>query len=175
METELLQHCKLCDSDSLGPLDPDCNIAQCRTCGYVFDNPRPTLQELISFYSRPGKYDSWLEEIGPRNRLWKRRLKKLQSTKKPGSLLDVGTGIGQFLSVARTSYHGVYGTEVSATAVESRKKSMVYKSSTARLRNLPGKRALLTTSPYSTFWSTCLIRERCWRPAIRFLPRKAVW
>jgi 2-polyprenyl-3-methyl-5-hydroxy-6-metoxy-1,4-benzoquinol methylase len=118
METELLQHCKLCDSDSLGLLDPDCNIAQCRTCGYVFDNPRPTLKELISFYSRPGKYDSWLDELGPRNRLWKRRLKKLQSTKKPGSLLDVGTGIGQFLSLARTSYDAVYGTEVSATAVE---------------------------------------------------------
>ncbi len=117
METELLQQCKLCDSHSLGLLDPASNIAQCRTCGYVFDNPRPTLKELISFYSRPGKYDSWLEEIGPRNRLWHRRLKKLQSTKKPGSLLDVGTGIGQFLSLARTSYREVYGTEVSATAV----------------------------------------------------------
>ncbi|HEV7521484.1 MAG TPA: class I SAM-dependent methyltransferase [Candidatus Angelobacter sp.] len=117
METELLQHCKLCDSDSLGVLDPDCNIAQCHTCGYVFDNPRPTLKELINFYSRPGKYDSWLDEIGPRDRLWKRRLKKLQSTNKPGRLLDVGTGIGQFLSLARTSYREVYGTEVSATAV----------------------------------------------------------
>ena len=117
METEFLQQCKLCDSDLLGLLDPDCNIAQCRTCGYVFDNPRPTLKALISFYSQPGKYDSWLEEIAPRTRLWKRRLKKLQSTRKPGSLLDVGTGIGQFLSLAKTSYREVYGTEVSATAI----------------------------------------------------------
>jgi transcription elongation factor Elf1 len=77
METEFLQQCKICDSDSLGLLDPESNIAQCRTCGYVFDNPRPTLQELISFYSRPGKYDSWLDELGPRDRLWHRRLKKL--------------------------------------------------------------------------------------------------
>jgi 2-polyprenyl-3-methyl-5-hydroxy-6-metoxy-1,4-benzoquinol methylase len=117
METQLLQQCKICDSDSLGLLDAESNIARCRTCGYVFDNPQPTLQELISFYSLPGKYDSWLDELGPRDRLWKRRLKKLKSTRKPGSLLDVGTGIGQFLSLARTSYTEVYGTEVSATAV----------------------------------------------------------
>jgi SAM-dependent methyltransferase len=45
-------------------------------------------------------------------------LSKLQSTKRPGSLLDVGTGIGQFLSLARGAYAEVYGTEVSSTAVE---------------------------------------------------------
>jgi SAM-dependent methyltransferase len=42
----------------------------------------------------------------------------LQSTKKPGSLLDVGTGIGQFLALARGSYASVHGTEVSSTAVQ---------------------------------------------------------
>jgi SAM-dependent methyltransferase len=118
MESELLQQCNLCDSPQIGVLDPACNIAQCRACGYVFDNPRPTLEALIGFYSKPGKYDSWLEELGPRERLWRRRLGKLQSTKKSGSLLDVGTGIGQFLSIARSSYSEVYGTEVSSTAVE---------------------------------------------------------
>lgn len=118
MESELLHQCNLCDSAQLDVLDAECNIAQCRSCGYVFDNPRPTLQALIGFYSKPGKYDSWLEELGPRERLWKRRLSKLQSTKRPGSLLDVGTGIGQFLSLARNSYSEVHGTEVSSTAVE---------------------------------------------------------
>jgi 2-polyprenyl-3-methyl-5-hydroxy-6-metoxy-1,4-benzoquinol methylase len=115
--TELLQQCKLCDSELLDLLDPDCNIAQCRACGYVFDNPRPTPEALVSFYSKPGKYDSWLDELGPRDRLWRRRLRKLQSTRKPGSLLDVGTGIGQFLSLARKIYSAVYGTEVSTTAI----------------------------------------------------------
>lgn len=118
MESELLQQCNLCDSTQLSVLDTECNITQCRSCGYVFDNPRPTLAALIGFYSKPGKYDSWLEELGPRERLWKRRLSKIQSTRKPGSLLDIGTGIGQFLSLARNSYSEVYGTEVSSTAVE---------------------------------------------------------
>ena len=117
METDLLHTCSVCDSNLLDLIDADSNIVQCRSCGYVFDNPRPTLGELITFYSKKEKYDSWLKELGPRDRLWKRRLKKLQSTRKPGSLLDVGTGIGQFLSTARTSYREVYGTEVSASAV----------------------------------------------------------
>jgi 2-polyprenyl-3-methyl-5-hydroxy-6-metoxy-1,4-benzoquinol methylase len=117
MECEVLHQCNLCNSAYLDVLDATCNIAQCRSCGYVFDNPRPTLQALIDFYSRPGKYDSWLEELEARERLWRRRLSKLRSTKKPGSLLDVGTGIGQFLSLARSQYSEVYGTEVSSTAI----------------------------------------------------------
>ncbi len=118
MQIELLHQCLICNSGMLDMLDPVCNIAQCQTCGYVFDNPRPTIEDLIDFYSKPGKYDSWLGEIDARNRLWRRRLNKLRSTRKPGSLLDVGTGIGQFLTLARGTYDQVYGTEVSSTAVE---------------------------------------------------------
>jgi 2-polyprenyl-3-methyl-5-hydroxy-6-metoxy-1,4-benzoquinol methylase len=117
MENELLHQCNLCDSDQLDVLDAECNVAQCRRCGYVFDNPRPSLEELIRFYSQPGKYDSWLEESGARDGLWRRRLKVLRRTRKPGTLLDVGTGIGQFLWLARDSYSEVHGTEVSTTAI----------------------------------------------------------
>lgn len=117
MENELLHQCNLCNSGILDVLDRECNIAQCLSCGYVFDNPRPSLEELITFYSQPGKYDSWLDEADARNRLWKRRLKALRPTRKPGTLLDVGTGIGQFLWLARDSYSAVEGTEVSTTAI----------------------------------------------------------
>jgi 2-polyprenyl-3-methyl-5-hydroxy-6-metoxy-1,4-benzoquinol methylase len=117
MQTEFLQRCNVCDSAMIDMVDRECNIAKCRVCGYVFDNPRPTLEELISFYSRPGKYNSWLSELEPRELLWKRRLDKLRSTKKMGSVLDVGAGIGQFLDQARNAYSEVYGTEVSSAAV----------------------------------------------------------
>ncbi len=117
METEVLHQCNVCESSNLAVLDAEGNIAQCRSCGYVFDNPRPTLQALIDFYSKTGKYDSWLDEVEIRDRLWRRRLRKIQSTRKPGSLLDVGTGIGQFLSVARSVYSEVHGTEVSSSAI----------------------------------------------------------
>jgi SAM-dependent methyltransferase len=118
VKTELLQACLVCDSKMLEIVDPACNITQCRNCGYIFDNPRPTLEELVGFYSKPTKYDSWLCELGIRDRLWKRRLSKLRSTKKPGALLDVGAGIGQFLFLARDSYDAVYGTEVSSAAIQ---------------------------------------------------------
>lgn len=118
MKTELLQCCGVCQSSALDLVDADCNVVRCQDCGYIFDNPRPTMEELIAFYSRPTQYDSWLTELQARDQLWKRRLRKLQPTKKSGSLLDVGTGIGQFLALARNSYNEVYGTEVSSTAVQ---------------------------------------------------------
>jgi 2-polyprenyl-3-methyl-5-hydroxy-6-metoxy-1,4-benzoquinol methylase len=117
MKLELLQQCNVCRSNGLGVVDPECNISQCTSCGYVFDNPRPTLEELIKFYSRPSQYDSWLGELKARDRLWNRRLRILRSTRKKGSLLDVGAGIGQFLFIARGTYDQVYGTEVSTEAI----------------------------------------------------------
>lgn len=118
MKTEIVELCNVCGSDIIETVDPDCNIAKCADCGYIFDNPRPTLEELVTFYSRPAQYDSWLNQLGPRQRLWERRLKVLRSTRKTGSLLDVGAGIGQFLALARDFYKEVYGTEVSTTAIQ---------------------------------------------------------
>ena len=118
MKLEVLERCNVCDSNTLYVVDPDCNITRCRACGYIFDSPRPTPQELVEFYSRPGQYDSWLNQLEPRQRLWRRRLNALRPTQNPGSLLDVGAGIGQFLDVARDSYSEIYGTEVSSTAIQ---------------------------------------------------------
>jgi SAM-dependent methyltransferase len=117
MELEILSHCALCGGRSLQPFDPECNIARCVDCGYIFDNPRPTLEELVKFYSRQAQYDSWLDELNARDRLWHRRLSLLCDTRKKGSLLDIGAGIGQFLSAARNYYDDVYGTEVSDSAI----------------------------------------------------------
>ncbi len=117
MKTDFIDHCSLCASDQLEMIDSDCNITQCRHCGYIFDNPRPALEELVGFYSKPAKYDPWLQELSGRDRMWRRRLRKLKSARKEGSLLDVGTGIGQFLNLARQMYSSVYGTEVSTAAI----------------------------------------------------------
>jgi len=99
-------------------IDPDCNIVRCASCGYEFYNPRPILDELIKFYSRPSQYDAWLDELEVRDQMWKRRLKLVLPFRKNGSLLDVGAGIGQFLSLARNHFEEVHGTEVSTTAIE---------------------------------------------------------
>lgn len=118
MELEDIKACAVCLSNSLIDVDPDNRIRRCRDCGYVFDAPRPSAAEIISFYSRDNQYDSWLEGLESRDRLWQRRVAKLHRWRKAGSLLDVGTGIGQFLHHARPFFDEVLGTEVSTRAIE---------------------------------------------------------
>jgi SAM-dependent methyltransferase len=113
---ETLDRCGTCGSSKLASIDPENRLCRCEQCGYVFDNPRPTLQAIIRFYSQPNKYDAWIEEEQARNLHYKRRLEILKRYRSSGSLLDVGTGTGQFLSIARESF-AVSGTEVSESAV----------------------------------------------------------
>jgi SAM-dependent methyltransferase len=114
---ELLQVCNVCQSESFETADRDWNLCRCNECGYIFESPRPTLDEIIGFYSKPGKYDSWIHDIQPRENLWQRRLEKLLPHRSKGNLLDVGTGIGQFLNRAKPFFSDVRGTEVSESAV----------------------------------------------------------
>lgn len=116
MNLETLGACPLCGTKRIRPIDATANICECEPCGYIFDNPRPTIEDLVAFYSQPNKYDSWLAEEQARDQLWRRRLRHLLRVRKPGSLLDVGAGIGQFLDVARPHFTEVRGTEVSKSA-----------------------------------------------------------
>jgi len=115
---EAIDICNVCHSKDVTVLDGASNICRCAECGFVFDNPRPSPEDLVGFYSRPSKYDSWLADAEARDRLWKDRVSRLLRTRKPGSLLDIGAGIGQFLVHARPHYTTVYGSEISNTAIE---------------------------------------------------------
>jgi 2-polyprenyl-3-methyl-5-hydroxy-6-metoxy-1,4-benzoquinol methylase len=77
---------------------------------------------ISDFYNRVSQYDSWMQELEDRNRLWARRIRKMRKHRVAGSLLDIGAGIGQFLNVAKPEYNAVQGTEVSATAIQHAKK-----------------------------------------------------
>ena len=115
---ETLNSCPSCGADNIPSIDALSRICECKTCGCIFDNPRPTIEDLIAFYSRSDKYDAWVSEEVARDLLWSRRLKQLLRVGKLGSLLDVGAGIGQFLHHARPYFSAVCGTEVSKSAVE---------------------------------------------------------
>ena len=115
-ELETLSRCGICGGSMITAIDPANRLCRCEQCGYVFDNPRPTLHAIVAFYSQHGKYDSWLTEEKDRSLIYRRRLEILKRHRRSGSLLDVGTGTGQFLSVARESFT-VMGTEVSESAV----------------------------------------------------------
>lgn len=121
-DVEQLDSCPLCGSDRFMALDAIADLCQCQQCGFVFDNPRPTIDALVAFYSQPTKYDSWLAEETARDALWSRRLSQLLPVAKVGSLLDVGTGIGQFLATARSHFAEIHGTEVSESAIHIARK-----------------------------------------------------
>jgi len=116
------QNCPGCLGPALYPILGKEFLSRCSDCGLVFDNPRPSADAITAFYSQESQYDGWIRELEDRNRLWARRIRKMRRHRIPGSLLDVGTGIGQFLSMARTEYSTVQGTEVSSTAIQHAKR-----------------------------------------------------
>lgn len=113
---EKLDRCDLCGSQAISPLGREPFIYSCSSCGYLFDNPRPSGEEIARYYSSKGRYDEWLLELEGRELLWKRRLGKVLEYARGGRLLDVGAGIGQFLSLAKP-YFEIHGTEISHEAV----------------------------------------------------------
>ena len=90
---------------------------KCSSCDLIFDNPRPTQNAVAKHYSKAEQYDDWVAVMKARERLWQRRLNKVRGHAVAGSLLDVGAGIGEFLSVARPYFTEVIGTEVSSSAI----------------------------------------------------------
>jgi len=78
---------------------------------------RPISTEIEKYYSREDKYDTWLSKEKERDILWRRRLEVVLKYRRSGTLLDVGTGIGQFLHFARR-YFEVSGTEISTSGIE---------------------------------------------------------
>ena len=117
MPIETLEKCNFCSAAHFRTVDATANLVSCAECGTVFVSPRPSLGDLKEYYSKPSKYDVWLGQIDARDALWKRRLMKIRRVKRPGKLLDVGTGIGQFLYLAKPEFREVEGLEISSSAI----------------------------------------------------------
>jgi SAM-dependent methyltransferase len=127
--------CNLCGSNDfvliysipdhlLGHKDPLYQFVRCQKCGLVYQNPRPTIEEITKFY--PDHYESY--QI-PQPRSWflrnayqyglKKRAKFVLKHKKSGKLLDIGCGPGLFLH-EMNKYGGwePFGVEISPYAAE---------------------------------------------------------
>lgn len=117
MKTENPERCILCDSASIKSIDKKAKVYGCEECGHIFNNPRPTLEEIRDYYAMSSTYEDWSRETEQRDRMWSRRLEMVRRECGSGRLLDVGSGDGHFLKFAR-EFYDVTGTEISTKAIE---------------------------------------------------------
>ncbi len=99
------------------------NISKCQECSLLFTNPRPSSENIGSYYdseeylshnSRSGLLASIYKIIRRRNIQHKYNIIKSRVPK--GKLLDVGAGTGSFLNFMQTKGWKVYGTEPNESA-----------------------------------------------------------
>lgn len=113
--------CNLCGQKNFQVIEEDekpFRVLRCGNCGLVFVDPLPEMGKLAAHYD-PGYYEEWIKaQQKRRSRIWAERLRKLESYRSGGRLLDVGCGDGAFLLAAKQRGWSVEGTEISTYAAQ---------------------------------------------------------
>lgn len=114
--------CPLCSSKAQKRLhqEGDYRMVRCLRCGLVYQNPRPSQQELLQAYQTylpegEEAIEAWGKMIAP---VLKRGADLIERHIPPGRLLDVGSGYGFFLALMQSRGWEVQGLEVSPTGAE---------------------------------------------------------
>jgi 2-polyprenyl-3-methyl-5-hydroxy-6-metoxy-1,4-benzoquinol methylase len=108
----ILDKCILCESPGILWFDRALNLSQCSDCGLIFDNPRPSIDEIAAFYSRRGSYNRKLATEEQHDALSRTQVRRVRRFCSQGDLLDIGAGFAQFLHCAQNHFT-VTGTELS--------------------------------------------------------------
>jgi SAM-dependent methyltransferase len=96
------------------------DMVRCLRCGFVYQNPRPSQQELIEAYQtylpeRKEEIEAWRRMVAP---VFRRGADLIERSMPCGKLLDVGTGYGFFLALMQSRGWEVMGLEVSPTGAQ---------------------------------------------------------
>jgi len=119
--------CVFCNSslftNILEARDPDMiseesyHLVRCNGCGLIFNNPRPTEEELSKFYTQQyyGRIKVYPFNFIEKLLIWfqELRVRKVRKIIQSGRLLDVGCGKGTFLKCLLNRGFEVYGVEPS--------------------------------------------------------------
>lgn len=100
-------------------------IEQCKSCGFHFTNPRPTITTIGNYYksenyvshssSRKGIINNIYNVV--RNYTLRKKVQLLRNYSKGNFLLDIGAGTGHFLNHALYSGFDVQGLEPDSDAI----------------------------------------------------------
>jgi len=123
--------CNICGNSEVQPLytisdyllersNISSSFVKCENCGLIFQNPRPSINEINQHY--PSEYESYLSKQDIENASWllkeairygiKKRGRFITRYKKSGRLLDIGCASGLFLNGMREQGNWeLYGVE----------------------------------------------------------------
>lgn len=108
--------CPICGSGSDATLRivRGFRIAQCTTCRFVFVNPRPALDELVTLYAGAKTnpfFSEAFESITSERPALRSVLQQIRRYVPTGRLLEVGCGRGDFLILAQSAGFSVTGCD----------------------------------------------------------------
>jgi len=131
-------NCDLCAGSVAKVLDEKSHIRQCMSCGLKFVSPRPTQEQISKNYDWSFRNCPGWGRVKPEARLmYERRFNFMQGFIREGKVLDVGAGMGAFLSYAKkTNKWQCFGTETSQYAVEFAKREFDIALSVGQLEDL---------------------------------------
>lgn len=114
--------CPLCSTKAQKRIhqEGDYCMVRCLRCGFVYQNPRPSQEELLSAYQTylpetEEEIEAWGTMMEP---VFRRGANLIERLIPPGRLLDVGSGYGFFLALMQSRGWEVMGLEVSPTGAD---------------------------------------------------------
>ena len=109
------EKCILCHSSNIFALfkNSEYTMVKCRNCGLLYHFPQVSKDKYMkNIQKHYSEVDPSFGVAYSRKRLYKRFLNQIEHIKRKNArLLDVGCGLGYFLSLARNQGWNVYGIE----------------------------------------------------------------
>lgn len=131
-------NCYICKKETPTDIvyeDHDVRIVKCYKCGLMYQNPQLSEEHIQKISYQPNYFESY-QKVEERQRIYfKNRFQDIFKRLKGGKVLDIGCGIGSFLSVAQEYGLEAYGVEVSEWASQIARKKQRLNIFTGLLEN----------------------------------------